>query len=101
MPTPIKSSEIEFEGTATTIIDGEGGEALRNALVQKQVLMMAELVQNGTIVRPSEITIDGNGRVIIKNEDWTNVLRERASNAEQHGVAGDEVMFNANCICFD
>ncbi len=97
MPTPVKSSEISFEGTATTIIDGEGGKALRNGLIQKQALVFSELVQNGTIVRPSEITIDDNGRVIIQNEEWTNVLKERLATTA-HGLK-ESIGFNINCFC--
>ncbi|ENC9834836.1 hypothetical protein [Vibrio fluvialis] len=99
MPTPIKGSEISFEGDTTTIIQGEGGKALRNGLVQKHALMIAELVQNGTIVRPSEITIDDKGRVVIENQEWTNVLKERMKNAPMGAVGDDPGFFDTNCSC--
>lgn len=94
MPTPIMGSEISFKDDKTTVIDGVGGSALRNALVQKQAEMIAELVQEGAIVRPSEISIDENGRVIIENEEWTKVLQQRVSNK-----AGGGKFFDTNCSC--
>lgn len=98
MPTPITSSEISFEGTDTTIIEGEGGKALRNGLVQKNALMIAELVQNGILARPSEISIDDKGRVIIENKEWTNALKERID-ASPKGFAGEPGLFDTNCQC--
>lgn len=97
MPTPIKRNEISFESDDVTIIDGNGGKALRNALIQKHTLMIAELVQNKTIVRPSEISIDDNGRVIIKNEKWTAVLKERMSDVSI--LDTDPSFFDTNCSC--
>lgn len=98
MPTPIKGSEISFEGNETTIISGEGGKALRNGLIQKQVMMFSELVQDGAIVRPSEISIDDHGRVIIKNEKWSKILKERVKKTSMTEGANPS-FFDTNCQC--
>ncbi len=100
MPTPIKSSEIKFTDEKTTVISGEGGKALRNALIQKHTLMIAELVQGDTIVRPDEISIDDEGRVVIQNEKFQSTLRHRMESVAANFADGDEPhFFDTNCSC--
>lgn len=101
MPTPIKQSEIKFADSKTTVIDGDGGKALRNALIQKHALMIAELVQGDTIVRPEEISIDDEGRVVIENEEFQAILRHRMESitAAIAGTGEEPKFFDTNCKC--
>ena len=104
MPTPIKKSEIKFIDKQTTLIEGDGGKALRNALIQKHALTIAELVQGNTIVRPEEISIDDEGRVIIDNEEFQSALITRIeSTAMNYSKTGDGEnnphFFDTNCSC--
>jgi hypothetical protein len=98
MPTPITQENIHFSDSKTTVIDGKGGKALRNALIQKQVLTFAELVQGDTIVRPEEISIDDQGRVVIISEDFQKALQLRID--ERAKVKSTDVaFFDTNCSC--
>lgn len=104
MSTPIRSSEISFEGTNTTIIDGEAGKVLRDALEQEPEAIAIELYQDGITVQPSEVSIDEKGRVSITNEKWTAALKKRIESSESASFAekspgdGEFITFNWKCV---
>lgn len=103
MSTPIRGSEISFEGTNITIIDGEAGKVLRDALDQEPETLATELAQDGVMTHPSEITVDEKGRVVIENEKWTKALKKRMKSSETASFAGkspgDGEFFDFNWKC--
>lgn len=98
MPTPLKPNEIEYDGDNKTIIKGDAARELRKSLVHKPAQTYAEFSDGDTFMRPHEIEIDDNGRVIIDNKDFQVLVKKRVTEAEAANPS-DPVAWNVNCNC--
>lgn len=97
MPTTITSKHIEIDANSNKVLfKGEGGEALRNSLIQKHAETFSEISALGAVVRPGDISIDKSGNVVIDNASLKNSIENIMKNAQP----GKEARFlDTNCSC--
>lgn len=93
MPTPIPFSDVTIDDDRNCCISGDGASAMRDALIRKQPNTMGELADKYTYVDPNEITIDDQGRVIISNPTFSDLVENAL------GADGTVSFLDTNCSC--
>lgn len=93
MPTPLTVGETKVQGDTVTF-SGTGGNALANSLVQKHSAILGELAHSFGFIRPSEISINHDGSVQIKNA--TTAAKITSLTADKGPEAA---VFDTNCSC--
>ena len=93
MPTKITAADVSVHEGAVKFT-GTGGAALAQSLVQKNGLSLAELAHSFGFIHPTDISIEKDGSVTIKNAN----AAKKVEGMLQSGISA-ETIFDTNCQC--
>lgn len=93
MPTPLPYSDLE-SNAETARVRGDSARVLTQALITKPAETFAEMGSEFGVVRPTDITIEADGSVLISDKTVATELAKRLSGADP-----TVAFFNTNCSC--
>lgn len=93
MPTPLPYSDLEADAE-TARVKGDSARVLTQALITKPAETFAEMGNSFGVVRPTDITIEADGSLLIRDKTVATELAKRLS-----GVDPTVAFFDTNCSC--